>query len=56
MGTTIMKYQDAPVFNPNTPAQLGKIINELITLLKIVIDKDSVKMKHFLNGVRKNLE
>ena len=51
---SIMKHQD--VFNPNTPAQFGKIINELTTLLKIVNDKDSVEMKLFLNGVRKNLE
>lgn len=44
------------LFNPNTPEQLGKIINELTILLTIVNDKDSVKMKHFLNSVRRNLE
>ena len=44
------------LFNPNTPQQLEKIINELSKLLEIVNGKDSEKMKFFLDGVRKNLE
>ena len=44
------------LFNPNTPEQLEKIINELSKLLEIVNGKDSEKMKFFLDGVRKNLE
>ena len=44
------------LFNPNTPEQLEKIINELSKLLEIVNGKDSGKMKFFLDGVRKNLE
>ena len=44
------------LFNPNTPQQLEKIINELSKLLEIVNSKDSGKMKVFLDGVRKNLE
>ena len=44
------------LFNPNTPEQLKKIINELSKLLEIVNGKDSEKMKFFLDGVRKNLE
>ena len=44
------------LFNPNTPGQLGKIIEELSGLLDIVKEKDSVRMKTFLDGVRKNLE
>lgn len=44
------------LFNPNTPGQLGKIIEELSGLLDIVKEKDSSRMKIFLDGVRKNLE
>ena len=43
------------LFNPNTPHQLNKIINELGKLLEIVNKHDSGEMKHFLDGVRKNL-
>ena len=44
------------LFNPNTPYQLNKIIDELGKLLQIVNEHDSGKMKLFLDGVRKNLE
>lgn len=44
------------LFNPNTPGQLKKIIDELTYLSGIVNEKDSGKMKEFLDGVRKNLE
>lgn len=44
------------LFNPNTPGQLKKIIDELGYLSEIVNEKDSNKMKVFLDGVRKNLE
>ena len=44
------------LFNPNTPGQLEKIINELTQLSEIVSKKESAKMKIFLDGVRKNLE
>ena len=44
------------LFNPNTPGQLKKIIDELTYLSGIVNEKDSEKMKLFLDGVRKNLE
>ncbi len=44
------------LFNPNTPGQLEKIINELTQLSEIVSQKESAKMKIFLDGVRKNLE
>lgn len=44
------------LFNPNTPEQLEKIISELTKLQEIVKEKESGKMKLFLDGVRKNLE
>ncbi len=44
------------LFNPNTPEQLSKIINELNGLKEIVDKKDSAQMKLFLDGVRRNLE
>ena len=44
------------LFNPNTPAQLEKIIDELTRLRTIVEKKDSAEMKCFLDGVRRNLE
>ncbi len=44
------------LFNPNTPQQLSKIIDELTKLSGIVNKKDSAEMKIFLDGVRKNLE
>lgn len=44
------------LFNPNTPGQLKKIIDELTYLSGIVNEKDSDKMKLFLDGVRRNLE
>lgn len=44
------------LFNPNTPAQLKNIIDELTKLQSIVTDRDSKEMKSFLDRVRKNLE
>ena len=44
------------LFNPNTPQQLNKIIDELSKLLQIVNEHKSDAMKRFLDGVRKNLE
>lgn len=44
------------LFNPNTPGQLAKIIDELKTLSEIVDRKDTAAMKEFLDGVRRNLE
>lgn len=44
------------LFNPNTPGQLSKIIDELTRLSEIVDRKDSAAMKGFLDGVRRNLE
>lgn len=44
------------LFNPNTPEQLTKIINELKGLKEIVDKKESTQMKLFLDGVRRNLE
>ena len=44
------------LFNPNTPAQLERIIGELGRLLEIVKKHDSAEMKRFLDGVRRNLE
>lgn len=43
------------LFNPNTPAQLEKIIDSLRELSAIVGDKDSARMKTFLDAVRENL-
>ncbi|MBR7157250.1 MAG: prephenate dehydrogenase/arogenate dehydrogenase family protein, partial [Bacteroidales bacterium] len=44
------------LFNPNTPGQLKRIIDELSYLSGIVKERDSEKMKAFLDAVRKNLE
>lgn len=44
------------LFNPHTPQQLSKIIDSLQKLKEIVCDKDSAKMKVFLDGVRRNVE
>lgn len=44
------------LFNPRTPDQLEKIINELGGLLEMVKAKDSPGMKKFLDKVRTNLE
>lgn len=44
------------LFNPQTPAQIRNIIRALTELSGIIDKKDSVGMKKFLDGVRKNLE
>src|SRR5574344_142355 len=44
------------LFNPLTSRQLSGIQNKLSLLQEIVKEKDTVKMKIFLDGVRKNLE
>jgi prephenate dehydrogenase len=44
------------LFNPFTTAQIEDIRAELATLLTIIKEKDSEKMKAFLSKVRKNLE
>ena len=44
------------LFNPNTPYQLNRIIDELGKLLQIVNEHDSGKMKLFFYGFRKNIE
>jgi prephenate dehydrogenase len=44
------------LFNPFTTAQIEDIRAELATLLAIIKEKDSEKMKAFLSKVRKNLE
>lgn len=43
------------LFNPNTPDQLNRIIDSLKELSEIVNEKNSVKMKVFLDMVRSNL-
>ncbi len=44
------------LFNPNTEEQLSLIIENLKELLKIVHDKDSAKMKEFLDMVRERVK
>jgi prephenate dehydrogenase len=44
------------LFNPFTPEQLDKILQQLTDLQKIVKAKDTEKMQAFLNGVRKKIE
>ncbi|MGM9773847.1 MAG: prephenate dehydrogenase/arogenate dehydrogenase family protein [Candidatus Egerieousia sp.] len=44
------------LFNPHTPGQLKRIREKMETLLSIVKERDSAKMKKFLDGVRKNIE
>jgi prephenate dehydrogenase len=44
------------LFNPRTPRQIERIQAELTKLQKIIIDKDTVKMKEFLEVVRKKIE
>jgi prephenate dehydrogenase len=43
------------LFNPYTPEQLTNIRNQLGTLLSIIEEKDSDKMKAYLKQVRENL-
>lgn len=43
------------LFNPNTPAQLDKIIDQLKKLRSIVIEKDTEAMHKYLWSVRENL-
>jgi prephenate dehydrogenase len=43
------------LFNPFTSAQIENIRSELATLLAIIKEKDSSKMKAFLTKVRENL-
>ena len=44
------------LFNPLTSKQLSGIQNKLSLLQEIVREKNTDKMKTFLDGVRKNLE
>ena len=44
------------LFNPHTPEQLDKIQAKLSALRDIVVERDSVKMKEFLDSVRENLK
>jgi prephenate dehydrogenase len=44
------------LFNPLTSRQLSGIQNKLSLLQEIVKEKNTAKMKTFLDGVRKNLE
>ena len=44
------------LFNPNTPAQLKKITEKLKQILNIVEERDTARMKVFLDEVRANLK
>lgn len=69
-GTTFKKHMDIArgllseddyllteiLFNPNTPQQVRQIQEQLSTLLDIVEQKDSDRMKAYLTRVRKNIE
>lgn len=44
------------LFNPYSTQQIDNIRRELRVLLDIIDEKDSEKMMHFLNKVRKNIE
>jgi len=44
------------LFNPYSTEQIDNIRRELRVLLEIIDEKDSEKMMHFLNKVRKNIE
>lgn len=44
------------LFNPDTPHQLERILDKLTELKSIVEQRDSVKMKKFLDEVRDNLK
>ena len=44
------------LFNPDTPYQLGRILEKLTELKAIVEERDSAKMKTFLDEVRENLK
>lgn len=44
------------MFNPNTPAQLQQIQQQLSTLQDIVEKRDSARMKQYLSKVRENLK
>jgi prephenate dehydrogenase len=44
------------LFNPRTPAQVEGIRTELNDLLDIIKHKDPVRMKAFLEKIRKNIQ
>jgi len=44
------------LFNPNTPEQLSRIQDKLAELQRIVAERDSDAMKHFLAETRANLK
>jgi prephenate dehydrogenase len=44
------------LFNPRTPAQVEGIRTELNDLLDIIQHKDAVRMKAFLEKIRKNIQ
>lgn len=44
------------LFNPNTPEQLERIMDAMSHLQDIIKNRDSAKMKEFLDKVRANLE
>lgn len=44
------------LFNPNTPAQLERITQQLDKLKEIVEQRDALKMKEYLDKVRENLK
>lgn len=44
------------LFNPNTPAQLERITEQLDALRDIVKRRDSIEMKRYLDRVRENLK
>jgi prephenate dehydrogenase len=44
------------LFNPRTPAQVEGIRTELNDLLDIIKHKDAVRMKAFLEKIRKNIQ
>ena len=43
------------LFNPNTPAQVERIQEQLSVLLDIIRNRDSDGMKAYLTQVRKNI-
>ena len=44
------------LFNPNTPEQLEKITKKLKQMLSIVEERDTARMRAFLDEVRENLK
>jgi hypothetical protein len=44
------------LFNPRTPRQIERIQEKLSDMQKIITAKDTVKMKEFLEDVRKKIE